>query len=147
MSHKRNLNVLPKLNFNRKDTNYINLMTENLKVQSVAGSAKKSNISKSAVSPNSNQNKIPSHLRGGNYYLRSQATISPTFQAEKRMRNKIAAVNRSVNISSNKGQSLLSGRKGISAVDSNNSIERANVSVGLNKKLNSKYISNTSQKK
>jgi hypothetical protein len=71
MSKKRNLNALPKLNFNRNDTNYINLMTENLKVPSVAGSAKKSNISKSAVSPNAYQKQLPSHLRGGNYYRNS----------------------------------------------------------------------------
>jgi hypothetical protein len=65
------------------------------------------------------------------------------------MRNKLDAVNRSVNMSSSKGQSLLSGRgrKNISGVSSqNNSIERANVSVGLNKKMNGKYISNTSKK-
>ena len=75
--------------------------------------------------------------------------MSPTFRADKRMREKIEAVNRSVNISSHKGQSLLSGRKGISGMSSNNSleIERAHVSVGLNKKLNSKYISNTGQKR
>ena len=55
------------------------------------------------------------------------------------------AVNRSVNITSNKGQSLLSGRnkKLVDGLSTNNSIERANVSVGLNSKLK-KYGANTS---
>ena len=144
ISAKRKQNVLPKLNFNRKDTNYINLMNENLKVPSVAGS-KKSQISKSAVNSNAPQHRLPSHLRGGNYYLRSQVAISPSFQSDKRKRNKMDAVNRSVNITSNKGQSLLSGRnkKLVDGLSSNNSIERANVSVGLNNKLGKKYGSNT----
>lgn len=51
MSAKRKKNVLPKLNFDRKDTNYINLINETLRVPSVAGS-KKSQISKSAVNSN-----------------------------------------------------------------------------------------------
>lgn len=49
---------------------------------------------------------------------------------------------------SKKGQSLLSGRnkKLVDGLSSNNSIERTNISVGLNQKLKKLGGSNTAQK-
>jgi len=69
MSHKRVQSNLPKIHVDRRDTNYLSLLTENLK-----SASKKSNHSKSDVA--SNQfNRIPSHLRGANFHMRHPQNI------------------------------------------------------------------------
>ena len=111
---------LPKLKVDRLDTNYNNIISGQVK--------KTSSVSKSMVS----SNKLPTHLRGGNFYIKNQ--VQPTMR-QQRIRNSHAAVNKSAN--SSVKNSLLGQNKrryDIGVTD-----------VSINKKLNSKY--HTARKK
>jgi hypothetical protein len=109
---------MPKLKVDRLDTDYNNIVTGQVK--------KLPSISKSMVSGN----KLPSHLRGGNFYIHKNQ-VQP--MREKRIRN--SNVNKSVNSSIQ--NSLLGQNK--------RRYGEVNTDVSLNKKLTSKY--HTARKK
>ena len=67
--NKRKSSNLPKIGVDRLDSNYMNILTDNLKQTP----AKKSNVSRSVVNNNSNnQARMPSHLRGNSVYTRNK---------------------------------------------------------------------------
>jgi hypothetical protein len=109
---------LPKLKVDRLDTDYNNIIQGQIKVPS---------ISKSVVS----SNKLPSHLRGSNFYIRTPNNVNPL--RDKKIRH--SQVNKSLHIINK--NSLLSSKK---RYDVDPSTE-----ISLNKKLNQKY--NTARKK
>ena len=106
---------MPKLKVDRLDTDYKSIVSSRVK--------KLPSISKSQVS----SNKLPSHLRGGNFYIHKNQ-VQP--MREKKIRN--SNVNKSV--SSIQNSLLGSSRRRYGPEE-----------VSINKKLTSKY--NTARKK
>lgn len=138
--NKRQGGNLPKIGVDRLDTNYMNILTDNLKQTP----AKKSNVSRSVVNNNTNNNqaRMPSHLRGSSVYSRNQQQFKSDFKlkTKKSKAGRFDIVNKSMNIGTiSERQSL--GKKDNFDVFSTptQSIDRKYVGVSLNRKLKSNF--------
>ena len=133
---------LPKIGVDRLDTNYMSILTDNMKQTP----AKKSNVSRSVVNNNTNNNqyRMPSHLRGSSVYSRNQHQFKSDFklQNKKSKAGRFDIVNKSMNIGTISERQSIRGKK-IDNFDvystPTQSIDRKYVGVSLNRKLKSNF--------